>query len=141
MIIEDDVPDTPVGDSFRLRQVVSNLIGNAIKFTDKGRIEVVIRKIEELSSKEMKLKFTVKDTGVGIYKEKIFEIFRSFNQADSSTTRQYGGTGLGLSICKGIVEKMNGEIWAESEEGEGSSFHFTCVLGKYEGEDTLCRKV
>ena len=138
VIIEDDVPEILVGDSFRLRQVLSNLIGNAIKFTNTGRIEVVIRKIQELSTNKMKLEFTVKDTGVGINEEKIHDIFNSFNQADSSTTRQYGGTGLGLSICKGIVEKMEGQIWAESKEGEGSSFYFTCVLGKYEGEDNLC---
>jgi len=140
VLIEDDVPDIPVGDSFRLRQILSNLIGNAIKFTDKGSIEVVIRKIEDLSTKQMKLEFTVKDTGVGIKAEKINDIFNSFSQADSSTTRQYGGTGLGLSICKSIVKEMKGEIWAESKEGEGSSFYFTCVLGKYEGQESLCAK-
>ena len=140
VLIEDDVPEILVGDSFRLRQVLSNLIGNAIKFTDKGSIEVVIRKIQEFSTGKMKLEFTVKDTGIGILEEKINDIFRSFNQADSSTTRHYGGTGLGLSICKGIVDKMKGEIWAESKAGEGSGFYFTCVLGKYEGEDSLCAK-
>ncbi len=138
MEIEDDVPEIVIGDSFRLRQILSNLIGNAIKFTNEGRIDITIRYVEKLEAQKMKLEFKVKDTGVGIREERIYEIFQSFNQADCSTTRQYGGTGLGLTICKGIVEKMKGEIWAESKEGEGSSFYFTCVLGEYEGEDNIC---
>ena len=136
--IEDNVPEILVGDSFRLRQVLSNLIGNAIKFTNEGRINVVIKKIEEPTVQKMKLEFIVKDTGIGIREEKIYDIFKSFNQADSSTTRQFGGTGLGLSICQGIVEKMQGQIWAESKVGEGSRFYFTCVLAVYKGEENIC---
>lgn len=139
-LIEDNVPDILVGDSFRLRQILSNLIGNAVKFTHKGRIDITIRKIEELANKEIKLGFIVKDTGIGIREDKINDIFKCFNQADSSTTRQYGGTGLGLSICKSLVEKMKGEIYAESVVGEGSSFYCTCILGKSEGEDDIGEK-
>ncbi|HEY8910025.1 MAG TPA: ATP-binding protein [Desulfosporosinus sp.] len=131
-----DVPDRLLGDSFRLRQVLSNLIGNAIKFTKKGRIDVEIQSIEDLRDKaKVKLKFVVKDTGIGISQNQNDLLFKSFSQMDSSTTRKYGGTGLGLSICKGIVEKMKGKIWAESKEGEGSSFYFTCVLERSEEED------
>lgn len=138
VVIEDDVPDILVGDSFRLKQILSNLLSNAVKFTDRGRVDIIIKNIEELATKEIKLEFAVKDTGVGIRENNLHDIFKCFNQADSSTTRQYGGTGLGLSICKGIVERMKGEIWADSKVREGSIFYFTCVLGKYEGEDNLC---
>lgn len=117
-----------------MRQVVSNLIGNAIKFTQKGRIDVIVRKLEERNN-EVKLEWLVQDTGIGLSQNNLETIFNSFSQADSSTTRQYGGTGLGLSICKGLVENMKGEIWAESKEGEGSSFYFTCFLEKSEKED------
>ncbi|SPF50680.1 Sensory box protein (fragment) [Candidatus Desulfosporosinus infrequens] len=134
---EADIPDRLLGDTFRLRQVLSNLIGNAIKFTKQGRIEIIVRKTEDLCDNEakIKLKFMVKDTGIGISSNKNELLFKSFSQMDSSITRKYGGTGLGLSICKGIVENMKGEIWAESKEGEGSSFYFTCVLEKSEEED------
>jgi len=134
IVIEENVPRRLIGDSFRLRQVLSNLIGNSIKFTQQGRIDVKVRKLEECNN-EVKLEWVVQDTGVGLSQNNLKNIFNSFTQADSSTTRQYGGTGLGLSICKGLVENMNGEIWAESKEGEGSSFYFTCVLEKFEGED------
>ena len=122
------MPVILIGDSFRLRQIVTNLIGNAIKFTQNGGISLIVRNLEALSNNEIKLKWEVKDTGVGISKDKIEDIFNSFHQSDNSITRQYGGTGLGLSICKGLVEIMQGEIWAESKEGEGSNFYFTCVL-------------
>jgi len=137
MVIEDNVPRRLLGDSFRLRQVLSNLIGNAIKFTQEGRIDVIVKTLKEHNN-ELKLEWVVQDTGIGLSQTIIKTIFNSFNQADSSTTRQYGGTGLGLSICKGIIEKMNGEIWVESNEGEGSSFYFTCVLEKFEEEDNIC---
>ena len=88
----------------------------------------------------VKLEWEVQDTGIGLSQNNLKNIFNSFSQADSSTTRQYGGTGLGLSICKGIVEKMKGEIWAESKEGEGSSFYLTCVLEKSEVEDKPSEK-
>lgn len=133
--IEENVPDSLVGDAFRLRQILLNLIGNAIKFTHKGRIDIGIREIKNLAKKEIKLEFTVKDTGIGIPEDRVNSLFNSFNQADSSTTRQYGGTGLGLSICKGIVERMQGEVWVESKEGVGTDFHFTCVFGYCVEED------
>jgi PAS domain S-box-containing protein len=134
MFIEENVPHRLVGDPFRLRQVLSNLIGNAIKFTQKGRIDVKIRMLEE-SNNKVTIEWIVQDTGIGLSSHNLKTIFNSFSQADNSTTRQYGGTGLGLAISKGIVEKMKGEIWAESKEGEGSSFYFTCVLEK-SAEDT-----
>ncbi len=134
IVIDDNIPHQLLGDSFRLRQVLSNLIGNAIKFTHKGRIDVIVRKLEE-SNNEVRIEWLVKDTGIGLSSDNLVTIFNSFSQADSSTTRQYGGTGLGLSICKGLVENMKGEIWAESKEGEGSSFYFTCFLEKSEEED------
>ena len=127
MLIEDNVPHKLLGDSFRLRQVLSNIIGNAIKFTEKGRIELIVRKLDERNN-EVKLEWVVQDTGIGLSRNTIKDIFNSFSQADSSITRQYGGTGLGLSICNGLVELMQGEIWVESKEGEGSRFYFTCVL-------------
>ena len=136
IVIDDNLPHQLIGDSFRLRQVVFNLIGNAIKFTHQGRIDVTVRKLEECNS-VVKLEWVVQDTGIGLSENNLKTIFNSFSQADSSTTRQYGGTGLGLSICKGIVENMNGEIWAESKEGEGSKFYFTCVLEKFEEKDNV----
>lgn len=129
IFIQEELPRLLIGDSFRLRQVVSNLISNAIKFTQKGRIDVIVRKLEE-NDNEIKLEWVVQDTGIGLCQNNITSIFNSFTQADSSITRQYGGTGLGLSICKGLVETMKGKIWAESKRGEGSKFHFTCVLEK-----------
>jgi|GEM_PF-1901440 len=127
MLIEDNVPHNLLGDSFRLRQVLSNIIGNAIKFTQKGSIELIVRKLEKRNN-EVKLEWLIQDTGIGLSQIKIKDIFNRFIQADSSITRQYGGTGLGLSICKGLVELMQGEIWVESKEGQGSKFYFTCVL-------------
>ncbi|WP_068964191.1 PAS domain S-box protein [Desulfosporosinus sp. BG] len=132
MHIESNVPDYLIGDSFKLRQILSNLIGNALKFTHEGRIDLVIRKVADIGFKEIKLEFSVRDTGIGITQDKISELFKSFSQADSSTTRNYGGTGLGLAICKGLTEKMNGEIWVESEVNEGCTFYFTCVLERPE---------
>lgn len=128
--IGKNVPDSLVGDSFRLNQVMSNLIGNAIKFTRKGSINIDVKCIKILGNKQIMLEFAVKDTGIGIPRDRIDILFSSFSQVDDSTTRVYGGSGLGLSICKGLVEKMGGEIWVESIEGEGSTFYFTCVLEK-----------
>ncbi|GMU52363.1 MAG: hypothetical protein AMXMBFR33_15090 [Candidatus Xenobia bacterium] len=119
---------TIVSDSTRLQQVLLNLVGNAVKFTEQG--EVVIRvKLEEETKDEVRLHLTVSDTGVGIPKDKIDSIFAAFAQADVSTTRKYGGTGLGLSITVKLVEMMGGKIWAESEPGKGSTFHFTLKAG------------
>jgi len=126
--IENDVPDKLVGDSFRLNQIMSNLIGNAVKFTPKGNISIGVKCIKVQGNRQVKLEFVVKDTGIGIPHDRIVILFNSFSQVDSSITRVYGGSGLGLSICKGLVERMGGEIWVESIEGEGSSFYFTCVF-------------
>jgi PAS domain S-box-containing protein len=118
------VPDALVGDAERLKRIVVNLAGNAIKFTEKGDV-VLSARVESRSHEGVMLRFSVADTGIGIPAEKQRRIFEAFGQADSSTTRKYGGTGLGLSISKQLVELMGGRIWVESEEGRGSTFHFT----------------
>lgn len=123
-LIETDVPDFIIGDVTRLRQVLVNLVNNAIKFTEKGEVFVNVKKVKQ-ENNIVELQFSVKDTGIGIPKEKYNKIFKSFSQVDSSTTRKFGGTGLGLAICKRLVELMGGTIWLESEEGVGSTFHFT----------------
>jgi len=116
-----------VGDPGRVRQVILNLISNALKFTDSG--EIVVSAVDAKDADEFQLVlFSVRDTGIGIPKEKLEAIFESFTQADSSTTRKYGGTGLGLTICKRLVELMRGRIWAESSPGEGSTFYFLARL-------------
>ncbi len=120
----DDVPQIIVGDVTRLRQILTNLIGNAVKFTSKGEVEVSVS-VEEVQSNDYKLKFIVRDTGIGIPKDKMDRLFKPFSQVDSSTTRSYGGTGLGLVISKKLVEMMGGTINVESEEGQGSRFIFS----------------
>ncbi len=119
-----DVPDEIIGDPGRLRQILVNLIGNAVKFTDDGEIVVSVE-VEQQNAKVAILHFAVSDTGIGIDQEKVETIFEAFSQADSSTTREHGGTGLGLSISAQLVDLMGGRIWAESELGKGSTFHFT----------------
>ena len=122
--VGSDVPDVLVGDPLRLRQVVVNLAGNAIKFTERG--EVVLRaRTESRGNGSVLLHFSVEDTGIGIAPEKQLVIFEAFSQADSSTTRRYGGTGLGLAISAQLVELMGGRIFVESQLGNGSTFHFT----------------
>ncbi len=128
-----DVPQWLIGDPARLRQIILNLIGNAIKFTETGEIVLHVA-VEEISKKSQRLHFMVSDTGIGIPANKLEAIFGSFSQVDSSTTRKYGGTGLGLTISKKLVEKMNGRIWVESEEGKGSEFHFLADFGESVGE-------
>ncbi|RLA94204.1 MAG: diguanylate cyclase, partial [Deltaproteobacteria bacterium] len=123
--LKPDVPEYIMSDSTRLRQVLINLIGNAIKFTEKGEIVVNVEKAKKKEKGSVLLHFSVSDTGIGIPKERQEKIFESFTQADTSTTRKYGGTGLGLTISKRLVEKMGGKIWVESEPGKGSTFHFT----------------
>jgi len=118
-----DVPPVLLGDPGRLRQVILNLIGNAIKFTETGEIVIEV-KAPASAGDPVKLAFAVADTGIGIPPEKLESIFGSFTQVDSSTTRKYGGTGLGLTISKKLVEIMGGRIWVESSEGEGSTFKF-----------------
>ena len=117
-----------MGDPERLRQVLINLVGNAIKFTERGEITVQVQ-ARELTQQTAELHFRVQDNGIGIPIDKHQMIFDAFTQADSSTTRKYGGTGLGLAITKRLVELMGGTIWLESEPGKGSSFHFTAKFG------------
>jgi two-component system, sensor histidine kinase and response regulator len=125
--IENEVPETLVGDSLRLRQIVMNLVGNAIKFTEEGEVVLHVRAKSGHDDKA-ELRFEVADTGIGIPKEKQAVIFEAFSQADSSTTRRYGGTGLGLAICAQLVELMGGKIWVESQPGQGSTFSFTAAF-------------
>ena len=125
--IADDVPLAVIGDPGRLRQILLNLVGNAIKFTEQG--EVALHVVRALVAGDARiLHFAVRDTGIGIPAEKIDTIFESFSQEDSSITRRYGGTGLGLSICARMVEAMGGRIWVESELGKGSIFHFQAPI-------------
>ena len=122
--VHDDVPRWLVGDPMRLRQILSNLLSNALKFTEEGWIglEVTLEKVE---SGRAFLRFAVSDTGIGIHPDKQEAIFRSFEQADTSISRKYGGTGLGISICRELVGLMDGELMVMSQENAGSTFHFT----------------
>jgi signal transduction histidine kinase/ligand-binding sensor domain-containing protein/DNA-binding response OmpR family regulator len=124
--LNPDVPASILGDVTRLRQVFVNLISNAIKFTEKGEV-IISASAENLNEENCKITFSIKDTGVGMQKDRINKLFRPFTQIDTSTTRHFGGTGLGLAICKRIVNLMGGSIWAESEPGEGSTFSFTII--------------
>ncbi|REJ97789.1 MAG: response regulator [Planctomycetota bacterium] len=127
--IHPDVPEHLVGDPGRLRQVIVNLVGNAIKFTEEGEVVVVVS-CESQTNGDVMLHFAVTDTGIGIAEEKRARIFEAFEQADASTTRQHGGTGLGLAISTRIAEHMHGRMWVESELGNGSTFHFTARFEK-----------
>ncbi len=126
--VQPDTPDQLVGDPGRLRQVLINLLGNAIKFTEHGKVSLRVEATPQ-SVDSAKLHFLIHDTGIGIPPQKQKEIFEPFAQADGSTTRKYGGTGLGLSICVRLVELMGGRLWVDSEPGQGSTFHFTSQLG------------
>ena len=123
-----DVPDALIGDPGRLRQIIVNLVGNAIKFTEHGEIVVDIA-ADRVDGEQAGLRFTVADTGIGVAPDKQWQIFGAFVQADASTTRRYGGTGLGLTISAQLVELMGGRIWVESELGVGSRFHFVAYFG------------
>ena len=127
--VQPDVPEYVVGDVTRLRQILVNLLGNAVKFTEHGEVALDVK----LASREhgkLGFHFSVRDTGVGIPKEKQQLIFEAFTQVDGSTTRRFGGTGLGLTISARLVKAMNGQMWVESEPGKGSVFHFTATLGE-----------
>jgi signal transduction histidine kinase/DNA-binding response OmpR family regulator len=129
--VQPDVPSWIVGDPGRIRQIVTNLVGNGIKFTETGEIFVSVEKERENSS-GVQLHFSVRDTGIGIAQEKQGRIFDAFSQADGSTARKYGGTGLGLAISRRLVEMMGGSIWVESQPAKGSTFHFSLDFGVQE---------
>jgi PAS domain S-box-containing protein len=126
--LQPDIPDALIGDPGRLRQIIVNLVGNAVKFTEKGEVIVYVQ-TEWRTSDDIQLLFTVSDTGIGILAEKQAAIFEAFTQADGSMSRTYGGTGLGLTISSRLVAFMHGRIWVESELGKGSHFHFTVHFG------------
>jgi signal transduction histidine kinase len=123
-LVAPAAPDRLRGDADRLRQIIVNLVGNAIKFTSHGQVEVMV----QVEGAEQLLHFTISDTGIGIPVAKQRSIFEAFTQADTSTTREYGGTGLGLTISTQLVELMGGNIWVESQVGRGTQFHFTARL-------------
>lgn len=126
-LIEADVAPVLLGDANRLRQVLVNLVSNAIKFTPQGEVYISVQTLQQTGD-QLELRFAVKDSGIGIAQDMLPAIFEAFTQADSSTTRKYGGTGLGLAISKRIVNLMGGEIWAESEPGKGTTFYFTIQI-------------
>lgn len=128
-----DVPSRVVGDPDRLRQVLVNLVGNAVKFTERGHVLIKVERPEGTHNGD--IRFSVHDTGIGIAEDKLAKVFEAFTQADSSTTRRYGGTGLGLTISRRLVAMMGGEIEVTSVLGEGSDFHFTAHFGEAEGEE------
>jgi PAS domain S-box-containing protein len=132
--IDTGIPNRVIGDPTRLRQVLTNILGNAVKFTEAG--EVVLRvELLQQSESTVQLRFEVRDTGIGIDREHIQRLFTPFTQADGSTTRRFGGTGLGLTISKQLVELMGGEIGVDSEPGRGSRFWFTVRLGRVDNEE------
>ena len=124
--VEETAPAFIVGDSGRVRQILINLVGNAIKFTPAGEVAVTVS-ARVIDGARREIHFAVRDTGIGIPADRFDRLFKVFSQVDASTTRRYGGTGLGLAICKRLVELMGGRIWAESEPGKGSTFHFTIM--------------
>ena len=132
--IDPGVPETLLCDPGRIRQVLINLVGNAIKFTERGEITVeVSSKHSDSPANPAAVHFAVRDTGIGVPREKQARIFEAFSQADGSMTRKYGGTGLGLTICKRLVELMDGQIWLESEPSAGSTFHFAVRMATVAG--------
>ena len=128
-VIDSGIETSLLGDPTRLRQVIVNLVGNAVKFTSKGGVCIKVGKVEEDDS-QLKAQFSIQDTGIGIPEDRVGRLFESFSQVDASTTRKYGGTGLGLSISKNLVELMGGTMWVESIITEGSTFHFTVSFSK-----------
>jgi CheY-like chemotaxis protein len=144
---DPSVPSRLLGDPGRLRQILINLTGNAIKFTERGEVVIRVERFSN-SAEEVELHFSVEDTGIGIPVNKQQSVFSAFSQADSSLTRTFGGTGLGLTISSQLAELMGGRIWLESEEGAGSTFHFTVRLGigasspkeELPGKDTMVQR-
>ncbi|KAG0172771.1 hypothetical protein DFQ30_009680 [Apophysomyces sp. BC1015] len=128
--VDSSIPDQLIGDPLRLRQVITNLIGNAVKFTTRGEV-VLQTRVTEMDGDRVTLQLCVSDTGIGIQEDKLHVIFDTFCQADGSTTREYGGTGLGLSISKHLVQLMGGNLWVESMYGRGSQFYFTMNLQRF----------
>ncbi len=125
--LDPRLPEILIGDGIKIRQILMNLIGNAIKFTSKGNVTLTVKQ-EFVKGNEILIYFSVKDTGIGIDADKLDKIFESFSQEEDSTAREFGGTGLGLSISKQLIELMGGEIKLESIKGEGSNFYFSCIL-------------
>src|SRR5436190_1354760 len=132
------IPEYLLGDPLRLGQILTNFVNKAVKFTERGEIRLEIEQLERTGSK-VQLKFSVRDSGIGMTPEQSAKLFQPFTQADMSTTRKHGGTGLGLTICRRLVELMGGRIWLESEPGVGSTFHFTVWLGV--GDARAARKI
>jgi signal transduction histidine kinase len=126
--LEENLPEHLVGDPGRLRQILLNLLCNAVKFTREGFVGLSV-KLESISETDARLHFAIADSGIGIPEAKQQVIFEAFSQADNSSTRKFGGTGLGLTISAQLVELMQGKIWVESEAGQGSTFHFTAAFG------------
>lgn len=138
--IDPDVPQKVVGDQVRLSQILTNLVGNAIKFTEQGSVDInikLIQKTEDIST----IRFAIKDTGIGISKDKFDQIFVSFSQAEANTTRKFGGTGLGLSITKRLLELQNSEIQLESELEKGSTFYFDLMFDTVEQKEVIEKSV
>ena len=133
--VSADIPEHLVGDPLRLGQILTNIVNNAVKFTERGEIGVEARQIERTGDR-LQLEFSVRDTGSGMTPEQAAKLFQPFTQADMSTTRKHGGTGLGLTICRRLVELMGGRIWLDSEPGVGTTFYFTVWLGVGEGAVT-----
>jgi CheY-like chemotaxis protein len=139
---DESVPAFVVGDSGRLRQVLLNLVSNAVKFTSRGSVALeVTHHALDPPDRQAHLHFQVHDTGIGIPKEQQVTIFEAFGQADSSVTRRFGGTGLGLTICSQLVQLMGGRIWVESKPGAGSTFQFTCAFGIASPDDERTEEI
>ena len=134
--VERDVPESLTGDPIRLRQVLTNLVGNALKFTEQGEIVLRVERDEERAGR-LALRFTVRDTGIGIPKDRQAAIFEAFTQVDGSSTRKYGGTGLGLTIANELVSLMGGRLWVDSEPGHGSTFSFIAWFGQSSNGDSI----
>ena len=138
--VPPELPDTFLGDAARLRQIIVNLVGNALKFTEHGEVKLEVA-LEEQDDASVVLRCSVTDTGIGIAPEKQQTVFETFTQADGSITRKFGGTGLGLAISSQLVKLMGGRIWLESELGKGSTFHFTVRLGRWQPTEGDVRPV